>query len=279
MEEKMRKLLLMAGLASLFVMIAIPAIADVTVTATVDKDKDIRVIETLTKTKIVDITVDVIDAALDKGAESLALVNQTNENNTACENCAEKQAWIKDSVKNNVGITNVNQAVGNMNNQGNVLSIAVDIGDDGTPPVSTNGTGFAEAQASVDQRVIDNEINSASIIYRDALIEGSVLSNTGITNVNQSSGQMNNQANAISLGISLDGGIALSEADLGQFIGTIDKQSPGSHEDYTAKTSQIVGSIGGNHGVTFVNQTSGNLGNQSNTLSLAASVVGFSLTK
>lgn len=273
----MRKLLLMAGLASLFVMIAIPAIADVTVTATVDKDKDIRVIERLTKTKIVDITVDVIDAALDKGAESLALVNQTNENNTACENCAEKQAWIKDSVNNNVGITNVNQAVGNMNNQGNVLSIAVDVGGGtGTPP---GNTGFAEAQASVDQRVIDNEINSASIIYRDALIEGSVLSNTGITNVNQSSGQMNNQANAISLGVCLDGGVALSEADLGQFIGTVDTDSPGSHEDYTAKTSQIVGSIGGNHGVTFVNQTSGNLGNQSNTLSLAASVVGFSLTK
>jgi hypothetical protein len=271
MEEKMRKLV-MIGFAWLLLMagIAIPAMADVNVYADINKDKDIIVGEWLYKLKLVYLTVTVTEVG-DKAAESLALVNQENEGNTACENCAEKTSDITSSVKVNEGITNVNQSTGNMNNQGNVVSVAVDNRQENPPPQQPGvpgASGFAEAQASVEQDNHNNQINSVNILYRNSLIYDSVNDNTGITNVNQAAGQMNNQANATSLAVCRDGSVALSEADLGQAISGLDS----IHEDSTVKLASIESSVLGNEGVTFVNQSSGNYGNQSNTLSLAVAI-------
>jgi hypothetical protein len=241
--------------------------ADVNVYADINKDKDIIVAEWLYKLKLVYLTVTVTEEG-NKAAESLALVNQENEFNTACENCAEKRSDITSSVKVNEGITNVNQSTGNMNNQGNVVSVAVDNRQENPPPVAPGESGFAEAQASVEQDNNDNEINSVNILYRDSLIYDSVNDNTGITNVNQAAGQMNNQANATSLAVCRDGSVALSEADLGQAISGLDS----IHEDSTIKLASIDVSVLRNEGVTFVNQSSGNHGNQSNTLSLAVAI-------
>jgi hypothetical protein len=322
MEEKMRKLL-MIGLAWLVMAAwAAPALADVNVYADIYKDKNIYVDEQITIYKLVTVEVEVITEG-DQAAESDAIANQTNADNFACENCAEKQNWIIGSVLSNTGITNVNQAVGNMNNQGNITAVAIDnpaggqpVDDTNTPshrrhhhhhhhshhchhqdgvrgcrgdthtPSDGDGTpshrsGISNAQASVDQKqgvipvLIDdtpaeilspNVVDSINILFRDSIITGSINHNVGVTNVNQAAGQMNNQANATALAVCLDGAVALSETDLGQY--SLGNQV---YETFTTKTAQILGSINENRGVTFVNQTSGNMANQGNALSLSYS--------
>jgi hypothetical protein len=243
----------------------------VDVTATVDKTKTITIDEVVNINKYVGLDARVITPGT-AAAEADAIVNQVVENDYACENCAEKRAWIIGSVLGNTGITNVNQAVGNLNNQGNVVAVAVDydVPESGEPPTPGAG-GFANAQASVDQKVgalgAENGVNSYNLLYRDSLISGSIKRNIGITSVNQAAGQLNNQANTTAIAVCLRGAVALSEADLGQEI-----SQSFVHEANTVKTAVIYDSVVANQGVTFVNQTSGNLGNQSNTLSLAASL-------
>ena len=288
----MRKLLMISLASLVMVAWAAPALADVNVYADIDKEKTITVTETITiiKTATVDV---LVEAAGDQAAEAMAIANQENADNYACENCAEKQNYILGSVLTNTGITNVNQSVGNMNNQGNITAIAIDLpppdgdDDDGTP---SDRSGFANAQASVDQKqgvillpevddvnmasvdqsdgciLSPNVVNSTQILYRESLITGSINHNVGVTNVNQAAGQMNNQMNATAVAVCLDGAVALSETDLGQY--SIGNQV---YETYTTKTASILGSINENRGVTFVNQTSGNMANQGNALSLSYS--------
>ena len=114
--------------------------------------------------------------------------------------------------------------------------------------------------------VSPNVVNSINILFRESVISGSINHNVGVTNVNQAAGQMNNQANATALAVCLDGAVALSETDLGQY--SLGNQV---YETFTLKTASILGSINENQGVTFVNQTSGNMANQGNALSLSYS--------
>ena len=237
------------------------AFADVTITATITKTKDKTVTETLTKTKTVDLNV-LVDATPDKFSESEAIINQRNFDNEVCENCAEKQDQILNSGNSNAGVLTINQAAGNMNNQGSAVSIAVDLP---TPPSETPGeTGFAEAQASASQYNQDNLVESINIIFREGTIDSSLNDNTGVVHVNQSPGNLNNQANALSIALSLDAGVALSEADLGQF-------NTGNTvlETNVLKTATITASVNGNSGVVGVNQSAGNMANQANIVSFA----------
>jgi hypothetical protein len=78
--------------------------------------------------------------------------------------------------------------------------------------------------------------------------------------------------NATAIAACLGGAVALSEADLGQST-----TSSTVTENDVVKTAEITGSVLNNHGVVFVNQTSGILGNQSNVLSLAVALSAFEL--
>jgi hypothetical protein len=284
--------------------------ADVDVFAFITKDKDITIIERLDKIKTVIVHIDVV-VVPDKAAESLALVNQANYDNEACENCAEKSDVMINSIGGlagfgNSGIVTVNQASGNMNNQGNNLAVAVDFrkGVPGTPtpptppaPGDNPGYGFAEAQASTDQKngafnayttdaagaiipaedpnLAPNFVDTVNLFFRDALIDTSINNNDGVVLVNQAPGNMNNQANNISIAISIAefGGVALAEADLGQLtVGNFVRESDSTG---TApfiginKSARVVGSMVGNTGIIAANQAAGNMSNQSNTLAIA----------
>ena len=283
------------GLAGLLVMVIwiIPAMADVNVLADITKTKTITILETVTVDKDVTMLVRVIDLGT-VAAEADAQVNQVNASNMACENCAEKVDTIEASVIGNSGITNVNQAAGNMNNQGNVVAVAVDHFTG--PGKVRRHSGFANAQTSVDQKQgfylvpgtdsttqqVDQEatvvfdpqlVDSVNILFRTSEIFESVIDNVGITNVNQAAGQLNNQANATSLAECLDGSVALSETDLGQ--ATISDPAGAVNtvlEVSALKDALIEGSILGNQGITFVNQSSGNLANQGNALGLSVAI-------
>jgi len=282
----MKKNLLIGLALILGLALALPVWADVTVTATVDKDKDVRVIETLTKTKIVTIDIDV-DINLPGAAESLTLVNQSVEDVTVdqepvCEDIAPpavlnsntRLSLITGSINDNTGIIGVNQDSGVANNQGNAYGIAV-----------TDIEAFAEAQASADQKTLDNDVTAEGTLgttdpaaikllppqKMDKLID-SVWRNTGLTGVNQSVGNANNQLNALSMGVGLittstvNQGVyvALAEADLGQVT-----SNNRVLEIATIKWDLILNSINSNNGITNVNQSAGNMNNQANVVSLA----------
>jgi hypothetical protein len=272
---------------------ATSALATLDLVATIDKTKDITVTETLDKLKIVSLFI-VINVEVDKAAESLSLVNQTNDNNEGCSNCAEKKDIIITSLgqsgSGNSGIVTLNEAAGNMNNQGNSIAVAVDAdrvpgGPDGEQ-IDGVGFGFAEAQSSVDQRngsfyvfaSFSNEVDAINLFFRDALIEDSIIDNTGIVALNQAPGNMYNQANSVSIAASFAelGGVALSESDLGQVnVNNLVQESNDGFEPNIGihKSAVIKGSIIGNMGFVLANQGSGNMGNQAN--GVAFSVVQF----
>lgn len=299
--------LLYAGVAAAALLTSTTASATVTVTATIDKDKDITVHENITINKTIDLDV-TVNLLPGKAAEADGIVNQENYGNTACGNCAEKRDEIINSIGggaggSNIGIVNVNQSTGNMNNQGNAVSVAVDAVrqpptpgvPDPTPDPNLGDAGFANSQAHIEQvngreseegnLNTGNTVDTVNLLFRDALIANSINGNRGIVNVNQSPGQMNNQANQVVVAVSLVGtgepGVALSEADLGQVnsfnVAYESDSSPVSGVNPffgINKTARIDGSIIGNQGIVNVNQASGNMANQANNVSAAAIVVG-----
>lgn len=192
-----------------------------------------------------------------------------NTGNIVCENCAEKTDLIINSINGNTGITSVNQSSGNNNNQGTVISFGLDASTPPPPPgpgpdpADPNG-GFAESQVAGSQYIANNIIRTVNIVFRDALLVNSVNGNTGITAVNQASGNVNNQSNAISIAVSLRAGVSLSDAALGQFV-----TGNSSIESDVSKSTQALSSISRNTGITQVNQSAGNFGNQSNVVSLS----------
>lgn len=273
----MKKLLILLACLVLSLMLVLPAMADVDVTATVDKTKTKTVTEDIDIDKDIDVNVDV-NNILEKAAEAETIVNQSNTINYACENCAEKTSAIVDSINNNTGIMNVNQATGNMNNQANVVSIAVDVWppeDGGNTNGNHGSSGFSHAQTSIEQDMVGNTVESINILWRDAFISGSINNNDGIVGVNQSPANINNQVNAVTIGLSLDGVVALAEADLGQFQ-VCGANSPTTcqyvMEYNTYKSATIGSSVSGNAGIVGVNQTSGNMTNQANIANLAVSI-------
>ena len=264
---------------------ALPAVAmaDVNVKATVDKTKDIKIVERITIVKDIDIKAD-IKVKADKAAESQALTNQTNDNNRVCTNCDEKKDTIVNSGNDNKGVLSINQAAGNMNNQGNAVSIAVDVQvDDSCPgcvPPPKDPAGFANSQAHVDQKNRGNNVDTVNVLFRNAKIDESINRNTGVAHVNQGTGNMANQANSLSLAVSLtQGGVALAEADLGQVntrnvVRESDSHGVRGDPDRTfvgiVKKAEILGSVNLNTGVIGVNQSAGNMANQANVVSFAS---------
>jgi len=260
--------------AVLLAFAAAPAYADVELYATIYKDKDVTIVETIDITK--DIEIDAtVDIDVVSSAEADAYLNQENSNNTACENCAEKTDTIIDSANDNLGITTINQAAGNNNNQGSSIAVAVDarVGTDGG---ADGSPGFGHAQAHAEQDNHNNLVDAINLLFRDALIDNSINFNHGIVHANQATGNNNNQANVLAIGVSLAGdGVALAEADLGQvncFNTVLESDStPGAEPDFGInKTATINESVNGNTGVIGVNQTVGNMANQANVVAIAA---------
>ena len=165
--------------------------ADFDVNADIDKWVSVRIIEVIAKVKLVGLLAIIVNRP-DKAAESEALYNQRNERNRACENCAEKVFRLTDSMNRNVGITVLNAADGNMNNQGAAISIAF----------SGEGTlGFAEASASGTQILRFNTVETVNVPFRNSRIFNSINGNVGVTVLNTAPGNINNQAFALSVAV------------------------------------------------------------------------------
>lgn len=251
----MRKQLLGAVAGAAFIaspaILATPAMADVDVWALIVKDKDIFVDKMVEIDKDIDINA-FVNINVDKAAEADTIVNQENYDNSACENCAEKLDNIFESITGNVGVVSVNQAAGNMNNQANAVTIAIDEfeipGDPGDPP-PVGGLGFANAQSSVSQ------LNGAEL--------------TGGPAGDQVPQPLTTLA-AIKAFLGFD------EAT-GEFLGPDpDFISLFGNTVFTEnipfRVANIEDSVNDNLGVVHVNQSVGNMNNQTNVLTAAISL-------
>lgn len=179
-------------------------------------------------------------------------------------------AKIDDALNFNNGVMQVNQDVGVMSNQGNLLAVS-----DTTGP-----TGFGDSQAEVSQHNKGNQLyRTANIVNGDggnavigdyavertSTMTNTVLGNVGIINVNQNSGEMNSQTNANAVGVGALGIIIVGEAALGQ---TASDNRVETVRNYSASTIQD--SVNGNLSQVSVNQASGGLNNQSSTFNFSA---------
>ena len=270
MRDTTSRIALAAAMAvGLGVGLANPAFATVTVTVDVEKDKIIDV--NISITKDVSVTVEVtVEQEGDGAAEAQALANVVNQGNVVQLDSMIYDATMVGSVNANTGLTEVNQAVGNMGNQGNLVAVAL----------ADTGNAFADAQAEVDQ-LNDNggtsrvEFSVFNATIGDPLdpLEGSVNDNLGVTQVNQDAGYMNNQTNAVAVaaGIASDDDdvlVALAEAALGQEnVDQIYNATTNTH------TATITDSINNNTGITQVNQSAGAFGNQGTVVAVGADAV------
>jgi len=250
----MRKWVVMSLIGAL-ALVPAAAFADVSIDVDIEKDKRKIVFEKLVKFKAAVILAIVVQIT-DKAAESETLVNQTNKYNSEER---EKTSSSSTASVSGSGIVNVNQASGNMNNQANAVSVAVDPGDENGHSRLFFGGGFAESQAAADQK---NERNNIDVDKSSSTSTISSVSGSGIHGVNQASGNMNNQANAVSVAVAARPGIALSEADLGQVNASnyVSVEKASSTSTITSVSSS---------GITGINQSSGHMNNQANVVSVA----------
>jgi len=267
-----------------------PAQADVTVLATIDKTKSVTVYESITIRKFVDIFVNA-DFTLQGVAEADAIKNVLTTGNfvfgvdvppfdIVVDTQLTGTAQLISSLNGGTGVTGFNQTVGNMVNQGNVVSVAA---------IANDPFAFIDAQAEADEVNTGNYVEDRQLIdtvdgnpvdlsdpnlpatilpNKVALILDSINSNNGIMDVNQDAGNMNIQNNADAIGIALGGVLALSEAALGQV-----NRGNTVIEVETVKSGRIQDSINTNAGIVKVNQATGNMNNQANNVAFAALTV------
>lgn len=276
------------GVALLVVCVVGSASADVDVDVTYDKDKTVVVTETITITKTVTIDVAVfVDA--DFGAEAEALINQTNSGNTVCQACTDRSDELIGSTNNNSGVIVVNQAAGDLNNQASAIAISVDLSPPNPPTTSEKeGLAFANSQAATEQGngaywVVNGEtrflavegstIDSADSPAKVSEIVDAINDNTGVVHVNEATGTHANQANSLALAVGFGtGGVAISEADLGQLntaMNAFESAAADGDDVGVHKSALISTSVSSNTGIVNMNQSVGNGSNQANIVAFS----------
>jgi hypothetical protein len=163
---------------------------------------------------------------------------------------------IHNSFRSVTGIVQVNQAAGYMNNQGNAAAVAA----------------VDDCEAYTKAEAIVTEVNSANKIrdpgYNHASIDDSFCSVTGMVQINQSPGSMNNQNNAAAIAAGSKGMVALADANLVQ--SNCGNRVENAGFGFLCNTNKICDSFGNVTGLVQVNQSAGSLNNQANVVAVSA---------
>lgn len=126
-------------------------------------------------------------------SEAQAAAGQYNSSSSLTANVVtDRTASVDASLNDNVGILHANQSVGNMNNQGNGLALALSFGSGG---VVLSDAALGQSNSG--------HIISEFAVLRTASMQGSVNTNNGIVGVNQAAGNFANQANLVAVGVAL----------------------------------------------------------------------------
>jgi hypothetical protein len=171
---------------------------------------------------------------------------------------------IQDSFLNNGGIVSVNQDSGNINNQANVRVIALAAGG-----ADLNLPSVDLARASSDNAVI-----SSGGSHTDSIV-GSFNDTTGIVGVNQSSGNLNQQANVLVMAVGLRMTPEVALLDDHALGDVIPNQTDATGGDPTSPRSEsIVDSFNNFTGIAQVSQSAGNQNEVSNVIGVSVNAMG-----
>ena len=270
---KTTRLMGISAAAALALGVSMSAMADVTVTATVTKAATNTTTDTVNSNREYDVLAKQ-QVSPTNSSEADAVKNQDNGGNTVGEPGGPNNPFgpidgtntatiNSNSFDGATGVVGVNQSPGNLNNQGNAASVAM----------TATGDAIVRANSSDQQK---NGVSGSNTLYRQGgnannPNPGDTIDNSfgngaaGVFGVNQATGHMNNQDNATSVSLGITAVASLAEADLGQTAtaGTINDSS-------SINSDTLTTAFGGVSGVASVNQSSGSLNNQSNTVSIAA---------
>ncbi len=202
-------------------------------------------------------------ASADPGAVMAeATVSQALIGNRVEEENISRHTLISDSLNDNRGILSVNQEAGNLNNQANVRALVI----------GETGPQFQYLDAWRSAFRVDNTLISVGG-ERENRIEGSLGNTQGIVGINQSSGNMNQQANVLALAFGNVTGpefSALADSELGEVSAdnTLIQGASGSRKDVI--TDSFTDFRGG---VVQVSQSSGDLNVVGNSAVVSFTVI------
>jgi hypothetical protein len=189
-------------------------------------------------------------------------ISQGIVNSQVVERANDQSATIVDSGIGNAGMVNINQETGALNNQANLVGVAV-------------VEGGAPAQLSMiygAMTLTGNAVTTGGA--REARIAGSFGTTAGIVTVNQAAGNMNQQLNALAILMSMSAGpdiVVVSDAALG-LVGTqadnaLVESAPGP------KLAEVTQSFAGFQGLAMVNQAAGEMNRMGAMFTVSVSVM------
>jgi hypothetical protein len=179
------------------------------------------------------------------------------------------RAHVEQSLRNNVGIVSVNQNAGSVNNQANVRVLAL-VGSASDLAAVLHLADIAGAAVRTGNTAISTGAS------REDLLVGSFDGSVGVAGLNQSAGNLNQQANLLALTFGHTGPpgevVALQDAALGVVSGdnVVDDR-------VATRTDQIADSFRGFRGVAQVSQVSGDLNVVRNAMTLSVTWTADSL--
>lgn len=211
-------------------------------------------------------------AGVSSGAAVASIVvDQRVLDNRVEEQNISRSTLFVNSGRDNLGIVNLNQDAGNLNNQANVTAIAILQG----------GVQGASAILGVDIAAAAFRTGNTVITsggHRENRIVNSFGGTVGLVNANQSVGNLNSQSNLVALSLGVLAApefTRLGESALGDIAArnNVIREGPGGSRIDVASDS-----FGGYRGVALVSQVSGDLNVVRNIATISVMVVTDGLT-
>ncbi|MFZ5447135.1 MAG: hypothetical protein ACOZFS_00655 [Thermodesulfobacteriota bacterium] len=225
------------------------------------KNKNIEINKTVNKDFdfSFDITVEVVGFPVWAEVEAFKCDHNT-ENQVAVSGIVPTNN-INNSFVSFLGVAQVNQTAGFLNNQGNVLAAGF-----------TGQLGFplSMVEAAVEKANVDNVLSIAGSVFADNIVS-SFNSFTGLAQVNQASGILNNQDNVLALATNLQTGGDVQRPMVAENDTFLSMANTGNvvMVANTVTTATIRNSFNSYTGFSQVNQASGSQNNQANITSIS----------
>jgi hypothetical protein len=168
---------------------------------------------------------------------------------------------IVNSFSGFVGVAQVNQSASVLNNQGNVLAAGL---------TGLSSFPLSMVEAAVEKLNFENALELADSVFLDN-INNSFNGFTGLAQVNQASGILNNQDNVLALGSNVPVGGDVLRPQVAENDTFLTMQNTGNAAlvSGVVATSEIRGSFNSYTGISQVNQSPGSLNNQANITSFS----------
>jgi hypothetical protein len=246
-----------------------PDLCDLSFNVDVVKLKGILILKQVAKNFNFNLNVSSQTSGLPQWAEVEAFKCDRNEDNEAAVLGFVSTNGIVGSFNGFIGVAQVNQAAGLLNNQGNILAAGLT----GTIPGGQPTSGITMVEAAVEKTNINNELSLMDDMTTDGITE-SFNGFQGLGQVNQASGVLNNQNNVLVLGANLNNTGIVAENDTFLSMNNTGNElavSPGENDAANSfnTTAGVMDSYNGYTGVAQLNQGPGALNNQTNITSIA----------